>query len=616
MADAPNLGDVLRREPSPLRGQLTVAPAARPLRVLFLVSAHNSLSQRAYIALTELGHRVEVAVVDSGEAMEAAVARHQPELIVCPMLKKIIPESIWSAHRCLIVHPGPLGDRGPSSLDWAIELGMGEWGVTVLEATGEVDGGDVWASRTFRTRETGKSSIYRHEVRRAAVSALQEAMANVADEGFRPRRLDPADPLVTGRARPLVKQADRAIDWTADGAATVLRKLRAAEGHPGVLDDVAGVAFHLFGGHPEGALRGRPGDVIAQRHGAICRATVDGAVWITHLKQPDGFKLPAMRALELAGVHLDVPEVGADLHAPLPEGHTWREISYREEAGVGYLRFDFYNGAMSTEQCRRLLEAYRSARGRRQTSVIVLEGGDDFFSNGIHLNVIEAADDPGEESWWNLHAIDDVVREIAETDTHVTVAALAGDAAAGGVPFALAADHVVAREDVVLNPYYRHMGGLYGSEYWTYLLPRRVGQEVAEELTSAPFSPVGTRRAVEIGLLDAAFGTDVASFRAQVRGLATRLARHGDHAHWLDHKRRLRARDEQLKPLAVYRHEEMARSHECFFGADRSYHEARRRFVYKLGAPCVVAIPAAPPVPTAAAPPAPPAVDSLRGAAA
>ena len=33
----------------------------------------------------------------------------------------------------------------------------------------------------------------------------------------------------------------------------------------------------------------------------------------------------------------------------------------------------------------------------------------------------------------------------------------------------------MAREDVVLNPYYRHMGGLYGSEYWTYLLPRRVG---------------------------------------------------------------------------------------------------------------------------------------------
>src|SRR5437764_7249117 len=94
------------------------------LRILFLVSAHNGLSQRAWIALTELGHEVAVEVVGSDVAMEAAVHAHDPQLIVCPFLRKLIPESIWSRHRCLIVHPGPLGDRGPSSLDWAIELGM------------------------------------------------------------------------------------------------------------------------------------------------------------------------------------------------------------------------------------------------------------------------------------------------------------------------------------------------------------------------------------------------------------------------------------------------------------------------------------------------------------
>ena len=51
---------------------------AASLRVLFLVSAHNSLSQRAWIALTELGHEVTVAVVDSAAAMEAAVGEHRP----------------------------------------------------------------------------------------------------------------------------------------------------------------------------------------------------------------------------------------------------------------------------------------------------------------------------------------------------------------------------------------------------------------------------------------------------------------------------------------------------------------------------------------------------------
>jgi putative two-component system hydrogenase maturation factor HypX/HoxX len=591
-----HLEEVLRRNAGPLRGETSLRIAGRPLRILFLVSAHNSLSQRAYVALKEMGHDISVAVVDSGAAMEAAVEAQRPELIVCPILKKIIPDSILADHRCLIVHPGPRGDRGPSSLDWAIELGMEEWGVTVLEATAEVDAGDTWSARVFRMREAGKSSIYRHEVRRAAVQAVVEAVTNIASENGSPEPLDYEDPLVTGRLRPAIGQSERAIDWGGDGTATVVRKVRAAEGHPGVLDEVEGVQFHLFGVWPERTLRGRPGKIIARRNGAICRATVDGAVWITHLKQRDEddrtfFKLPAMRALTLAGRELDVPEIPVPVHAPIPPGQTYREIWYEEEAGVGYLNFEFYNGAMSTDQSRRLREAYVYARSRRETKVIVLAGGADFFSNGIHLNVIEAAEDPGEESWYNLHAIDDLVREIVETDSHLVISALGGDAAAGGVPLALAADHVVAREDVVLNPYYKHMGGLYGSEYWTYLIPRRVGPELSFEITES-FTPIGTRQAVGIGLLDATFGETLASFRAQVQGLAERLARHSDVGHWLEEKRRRRARDEQVKPLSTYRTEELAKCHECFFGPDRFfYHEARQRFVHKLGAPCAVAAP-------------------------
>jgi len=245
---------------------------------------------------------------------------------------------------------------------------------------------------------------------------------------------------------------------------------------------------------------------------------------------------------------------------------------------------------MSTDQCRKLLEAYRFARSRR-TSVIVLMGGIDFFSNGIHLNVIEAAEDPAAESWSNLQAIDDVVLDVIDTDSQLVVSALAGDAAAGGVPFALAADHVVAREDVVLNPYYGHMGGLYGSEYWTYLLPRRVGEELTTTLTSAPFEPRGSRGAVGVGLIDDAFGATAKQFHAGVRRYAEQLASSPASDAQLAEKRRSRALDEQRRPLAAYRADELARSRECFFGDDASYHEARRRFVYKLGSPCTVAPP-------------------------
>ena len=231
-----------------------------------------------------------------------------------------------------------------------------------------------------------------------------------------------------------------------------------------------------------------PGEIVAQRHGAICRATVDGAVWITHLKRP-AFKLPAARALALAGHALDVPELPAPLHAAAARrGHLPRDrlrgAPRRRLPALRLLQRRDEHGPVPAAARRLPLRP-----PRRATRVIVLMGGADFFSNGIHLNVIEAADDPAAESWSNLHAIDDVVREVIETDSQLVVSALTGDAAAGGVPFALAADHVLAREDVVLNPYYGHMGGLYGSEYWTYLLPRRVGAEMTAGSRRARSSP-------------------------------------------------------------------------------------------------------------------------------
>ena len=112
-----------------------------------------------------------------------------------------------------------------------------------------------------------------------------------------------------------------------------------------------------------------------------------------------------------------------------------------------------------------------------------------------------------------------------------------------------------------------------------------------------------------MGLLDAAFGDTAASFGDQVRGLADRLARHPHVDYWLENKRRRREADEQLKPLSTYRTEELAKCHENFFGPDRRYHEARRRFVYKTGAPCATPLS----VPGSAVPK--PAIVDIRHAA-
>src|ERR1700724_4006118 len=124
----------------------------KPMRILFLTSAHNSLSQRLWIELGDLGHEIRVCVAATGEAMIAAVTREAPDLIIAPMLKIAIPEEVWSRHLCLIVHPGIKGDRGPSSLDWAIANQEKTWGATILEGADEFDAGPIWASHEFTLR--------------------------------------------------------------------------------------------------------------------------------------------------------------------------------------------------------------------------------------------------------------------------------------------------------------------------------------------------------------------------------------------------------------------------------------------------------------------------------
>ncbi|MEU9456989.1 hydrogenase maturation protein [Streptomyces sp. NPDC048277] len=552
------------------------------MRILLVASAFNSLTQRVYTVLRALGHVVAVELALGDEPVRAAVERFRPELILAPMLTRAIPEDVWSRYPVFIVHPGPMGDRGPSSLDWAIHENAEVWGVTVLQAVAEMDAGPIWASAPFSVRPGAKSELYRGEVADAAVSAVLLAVERFQSGSFEPDPLDYSRPEISGRLRPYHTQDYRRIDWSVDDTATVLRKLRSGDSQPGVLDTLAGREYYLHGGHSEDRLRGAPGQVIATRDGAICRATVDGAVWILQLRprrapgDPATFKLPAVDVL--GDFLADVPEVPV---SPEEAGRrqTWAEIRYREDGAVGFLEFAFPSGAMSTQQCRRLLTAYRDAAARR-TAVLVLGPARDFFSNGIHLNVIEAAADPADESWQNINAMDDLVEAILTTTDKLVVSALAGNAAAGGVMLALAADEVWCRASVVLNPHYRLMG-LHGSEYWTYTLPARVGAEEARRLTSAAL-PVGADEALALRLVDRVVGGSASEFGTWVGREAARLAESVSLETRLLAKKIRRAGDEAAKPLAAYREEELARMRVNFTDPAEPYHTLRRNFVCKV----------------------------------
>lgn len=109
------------------------------MHVLLVASAFNSLTQRVHAELRDRGHSVAVELALPHVPLADAVRRHRPDLVLAPMLRTAVPEEVWAAHTCLIVHPGPVGDRGPSSLDWAIHEQVTRWGVTVLQAEAEMD---------------------------------------------------------------------------------------------------------------------------------------------------------------------------------------------------------------------------------------------------------------------------------------------------------------------------------------------------------------------------------------------------------------------------------------------------------------------------------------------
>lgn len=540
------------------------------MRILFLTHSFNSLTQRLFVDLTEAGHEISIEFDITDSVAEEAVALYRPDIILAPFLKRAIPAAIWQNNVCLVVHPGIVGDRGPSALDWAIQQGETEWGVTVLQANAAMDGGAIWATETFRMNPEKKSSLYRNQVTEAASRAVATAVARYLRGGFRPFPLE-AWPDARGTMRPLMRQADRQISWEADDTRTVLRKIHASDGFPGVRDELFGSACFLFDAHAEPDMAGRPGALLGWRGHGVVRATRDGAVRIGHVRRPDSshpFKLPASVAFasELARLPL-LDDAGAD------------GIRYEEADGVGYLYFDFYNGAMSTGQCQRLLTAYRKACAR-PTRIIVLMGGEDFWSNGIHLNLIEAADSPADESMRNIQAMDDLAEAILRTTTHLTVAALASNAGAGGAFLALTADFVWARPGIVLNPHYKNMGNLYGSEFWTYTLPRRIGAEQAQAVMQNRL-PLGGEQARRMGIVDECFGADMESFRSEVKKRSLDLSVMQDYEERLTAKIEVRRRAESIKPLVQYRELELAEMHRNFYGFDPSYHYARYQFVHK-----------------------------------
>ncbi|MFD6134188.1 hypothetical protein [Isoptericola sp. NPDC060257] len=223
------------------------------MRILLLVSAFNGLTQRVWGHLADRGHDVGVELAPafgSPEELTARVEEIGPDLILAPFLKHRVPEDVWRRWTTVVVHPGPVGDRGPSSLDHAILDGRDRWGVTALSTVEEMDAGPVWATSTFalptgQQAPIAKSALYNGLVADAALVCVEEVLRKVA-AGEEPTPVDRLEREVPGTGElPLLRRAAFELDLSRP-AAELARTIAAADGAPGAPATLQGARFCLF----------------------------------------------------------------------------------------------------------------------------------------------------------------------------------------------------------------------------------------------------------------------------------------------------------------------------------------------------------------------------------
>lgn len=525
------------------------------MRVTLLVTSFNSLSQLLFTYLKDKGVSVDVLFARDDRTIIEELQTFSPDIILAPYLHYFIPKEVYENYATFIFHPGIVGDRGAYSLEKALDYE--EWGVSIIKANALYDGGDIYATNSFKVRQTYKASLYRNEVKESYFALLETFFSHIKEDKKIPQIL-----------HPLNTREDITIDWEEDTTQIIVQKINKLDSIPGIIDEILGMKVALFGAHAEEKLSGKKvKEILAKRDGAICLATKDGAVWISHLKELHGFKLPATYLLKekISGIK--------ESRLPLlfdKSYETFYELSVEMKEKVAYLSFDFHNGAMSSQQSIRLKYAIEYLK--EECEVLVLCGGKDFFSNGIHLNILEDSKKQGEDGWSNINAMNDVIKSILEAEDIVTVAALSNNAGAGGVFLALACDKVVAKKSVVLNPHYKTLA-LSGSEYHSYTLPKRVGQAKAEKILDEAL-PLSASYAQSIGMIDECYTSK--EFSKALHEYTLTL--YSQEFIW-QKQDEIEAQREKIEQCKT---QELEKMYPEFWDEKSAFHQYRHEFVYKV----------------------------------
>ena len=224
-----------------------------------------------------------------GRAMIAAVSREKPELILAPMRRDRGTGGGLVAPSLSGRASGIKGDRGPSSLDWAIANHERSCGVTILERQTSSMQADIGPRIEFAGKAdppARAASIVVRSPRLPCAAFLKRSLESKSGD-VQIRRLAAREAARCGAyvrgccarqcGRPTVPSIGRGARRPRSRG-----EIRAADSAPGVLGTLLGESF-FHAAHEEERLQGAPGQVLVQarrcdlrRHGGVARLDSHG----------------------------------------------------------------------------------------------------------------------------------------------------------------------------------------------------------------------------------------------------------------------------------------------------------------------------------------------------
>jgi methionyl-tRNA formyltransferase len=218
---------------------------------------------------------------------EAALRPLRPEAQVVVAYGQILP-------RALIEIP-PLGTinvhgsllprlRGAAPIQWAIEQGLEETGVTTMLIDEGLDTGPTLLARRLRVEPEETAGELEPRLARLGAQVLLDTLIGLSAGTIRPT---PQDPQLATYA-PLIRKEDGQLDWTRPADA-LARRIRAFHPWPGTHTRLAGRGLKVLHARAEpGPSRGaEPGVVLSTDRSGVIVACGEGTALLLLEVQPE-----------------------------------------------------------------------------------------------------------------------------------------------------------------------------------------------------------------------------------------------------------------------------------------------------------------------------------------